>query len=138
MSINNLSYSWPSDFPVGVPENCGVIPAQGKVYRLVRTIPPTELDFQKHRDEKPDYEYRSKDIPKSYGVSFWSTLSTIRQAEKNYPAPEQYGKWQTVCGTLFPALGVITETAETNGHITLWVQKGAEPHKHIKDEVKES
>jgi len=137
MSNNSLDYSWPVDFPEGVPENCDVVPAEGWVYRLVRTIPPTEVDFQRHRDEKPDYVYDTKDIPKSYGVSFWSKLSKIRRVEKNYPAPEQYGQWQTVCGSLCPELGVIPAAIEKSGHITLWVQEGAEPHRHIQDEVKE-
>jgi hypothetical protein len=137
MSIDSLKYCWPVDFPKGTPEDCDVIPAEGRVYRLVRSIPPTEIDFQRHREEKPDYVYITKDIPKSYGVSFWSKLSKIRRIEKNYPAPEQYANWHTVCGNLCPELGVVPAAIEISGHVTLWVQEGAEPHKHIKDEVEE-
>ncbi|MCU8073829.1 hypothetical protein [Shewanella sp. SM29] len=137
MSIDSLNYCWPADFPEDVPKSSDVIPAEGRVYRLVRTVPPTGIDFQRHRDEKPDYVYYTKDIPMSYGVSFWSKLSRIRNVEKNYPAPEQFGRWQTVCGNLCPELGVIPVVIQNNGHVTLWVQEGAEPHKHIKDEVEE-
>ncbi|CAH6795391.1 conserved hypothetical protein [Vibrio chagasii] len=132
-----MDYVWPANFPEGIPENCDVTPAEGFVYRLVRTVPPTKLDFQIHREEKPDYVYDTKDIPKSYGVSFWSKLSKIRRVEKNYPAPEQYGQWQTVCGKLAHTLGVVPSEVAKDGHVTLWVQEGAEPHKHIKDEVVE-
>ncbi|NLS13615.1 hypothetical protein HGP28_12000 [Vibrio sp. SM6] len=134
---DNLNYKWPADFPEGIPEICDVVPAQGKVYRLVRTFPPTEQDFQRHRDEKPGYVYRTKDIPKSYGVSFWSKLSKIKRIAKNYPFPEQFGAWQTVSGNLCPELGVIPAELALDGHVTLWVQEGAEPHKHIKEEVVE-
>ncbi|BCV48720.1 hypothetical protein AYI85_13595 [Shewanella algae] len=137
MSDDKLNYCWPEDFPEGVPDSCDVVPAEGWVYRLVRTIPPKEVDFRRHRDEKPDYVYYSKDIPKSYGVSFWSELSKIKRVERNYPFPEQYGNWQTVCGNLTPELGVIPVKREISGHITLWVQDGAEPHKHINNEVEE-
>ncbi len=132
----NLDYCWPSDFPDGVPEKCDVSPAEGTAYRLVRTIPPTEVDFQRHRDENADYVYNTKDINKSYGVSLWTKLSKIRRVEKNYPAPEQYGEWRTVSGDLCPELGVIH--TRRDGHITLWMQEGAEPHKHINIEVNES
>lgn len=138
MSNNILNYTWPIDFPEGIPEKIGVIPARGKVYRLVRTIPPQKIDFQRHRDEKPNYCYSKKHIPYSYGISFWNKLTKIKRIEKNYPAPEQFGHWETVCGNLSPSLGVIPAELEKNGHITLWVQEGAEPHKHVKDKVKES
>lgn len=133
----NTDYCWPADFPEGIPEKCGVVPAEGKVYRLVRTTPPTEVDFQRHRDEKPGYRYSRKDLPKSYGISFWSKLSKIQRVEKNYPYPEQYGEWQTVCGNLTAELGVIPEEMSPDGHITLWVPEDAKPHKHIKNKVEE-
>ena len=128
-----LDYTWPTDFPEDIPESCDPIPAEGKVYRLVRTIPPTEVDFQKHRDEKPDYEYLTKDIPLSYGMSFFTTLSKLKRKTGNYPAPEQFERWLMVCGHLVPELGVIKEKS---GHVTLWAQQGALPHKYIKEEVK--
>jgi hypothetical protein len=138
MSNSSLNYTWPADFPEGIPEEADVVPAKGKVYRLVRTIPPMEVDFQRHRDEKPDFVYPTKDIPKSYGMSFWTKLAKIHRIERNYPFPEQYGQWQTVCGNLSPELGVIPAVTEKDGHVTLWAQDGAKPHKYIKDEVKKS
>lgn len=138
MSQHNFKYTWPADFPEDIPDSCDVIPAEGKVYRLVRTIPPTEVDFRKHRDEKPDYAYLTKDIPLSYGMSFFSKLAKLKRKTKNYPAPEQYAHWQTVCGELIPDLGVIPKEQEKSGHITLWAQEGAQPHKYIREEVKEA
>ncbi|UPR28733.1 hypothetical protein IS519_12510 [Vibrio crassostreae] len=138
MSKSSADYRWPADFPEGIPEKCDVIPATGKVYRLVRSIPPTKADFQRYRDEKPHVVYPTKDIPKSYGLSLWTKLSKIKAIANNYPYPEQYGNWKTVCGDLKPELGVIPNRTEKNGHVTLWVQEGAEPHKFLKDEVEES
>ncbi len=131
----NINYTWPADFPEDIPESCNPIPAEGKVYRLVRTIPPTEVDFQKHRDEHPDYVYVTKDKPLSYGMSFFTTLSKLKRKTGNYPAPEQYESWQTVCGELVPELGVIKIES---GHVTLWAQQGALPHQYIREEVKEA
>ncbi len=137
MSNDSLNYNWPADFPKGIPDKVGVVPAEGKVYRLVRSIPPKKIDFQRYRDEKPHFIFPTKDIPKSYGISFWTKLTKIQRVEKNYPFPEQYGHWQTAYGSLCPELGVIPSDVEKNGHVTLWVQEGAEPHKYIKDEVTE-
>lgn len=137
MTEQKTKYSWPADYPENIPESCDVVPAEGKVYRLVRTIPPTPIDFQRHRDEKPTYRYRTNDEKaKSWGISFWSKLAKIKRIEQNYPFPEQYGSWHTVCGNLCAELGVIPAETSKDGHVTLWVQQGAEPHNHIKDEVK--
>ncbi|MBT0585580.1 hypothetical protein [Alteromonas oceanisediminis] len=130
-----IQYTWPSDFPEGIPENCEPSPAEGVVYRLVRTIPPTEIDFQKHRDEHPDYVYVTKDKPLSFGMSFFTSLAKLKRKTRNYPAPEQYKLWQTVCGELVPELGVIKEKS---GHVTLWAQEGALPHQYINEEAIEA
>lgn len=131
------TYRWPKGFPTEIFDKCGVIAAEGRVYRLVRTTPPTKVDFQPHRVEKPNYKYAPKDIHKSYGISFWSKLSKIQRIAKNYPFPEQYGDWHTVYGNLTADLGVIPEEMTPDGHVTLWASEGAEPHKHIKHEVEE-
>ncbi|HFQ5300984.1 TPA: hypothetical protein ACGVAU_000636 [Vibrio vulnificus] len=136
MSDQILDYTWPADFPEGIPLDLGVVPAEGKVYRLVRTIPPTEVDFLRHRDEKPKYPYTKEEIPLSYGLSVWSKLDKLRRIEKNYPAPDQLGNWKTACGNLCHQLGVIPKEIKNDGHITLWVQEGQEPHNHFLQEVK--
>ena len=131
------AYCWPADFPEGIPDGLDVVPAEGKVYRLVRTVPPTEVDFRRHRDEKPKYPYSTEEIVLSYGLSVWSKLDSLRRKQKNFPAPEQLGRWKTACGNLLPQLGVIPKDISKNGHITLWVQEGQQPHIHFQEEVKE-
>lgn len=131
----NIEYCWPIDFPEDVPCKDKVVPAQGAVYRLVRTIPPENIDFQRHRDEKPNYPYTREQIPLSYGVSFWSKLDKIKRVKDNYPCPEQYESWKVATGNLTPDLGVVPEELSIDGHITLWVQDGVEPHKYIKNGV---
>lgn len=136
MSNSKIAYEWPSDFPDGLPENQDVVPAEGIVYRLVRTIPPTDLDFQRHCDEKPEYSYTSEQKLLSYGVSVWSKLDKLQRKMRNFPAPEQYGNWKVAVGGLVPELGVVHKNIPSNGHITLWLQLGAAPHNYVKDEVK--
>jgi hypothetical protein len=131
MSSNNAEYCWPADFPEGIPEELDVIPAEGKVYRLVKNTPPTEDDFLMHRVEYPRYKYSQNDIPKSYGVSFWTRLSRIQRIRKNYPKPEQFGGRVVVSGELCGGLGVIPSEVARDGHVTLWTQEGAKPHLHI-------
>lgn len=137
MTDNNISHTFPKDFPAGLPDDQGVTPAEGQVYRLVRDIPPNEIDFQRHRDEKPDYPYTREQLPLSYGMSFWTKLDKLKRKKKNFPAPEQYSEWKIAYGTLVAELGVIPKEIFSNGHVTLWAAIDAEPHLHIKHEVEE-
>ena len=127
-----IEYVWPQDFTDGVPPE-EAIPANGKVFRLVKAIPPKEDDFLQHNIEKPNYPYREERArKKGYGVSLWNTLHKVKRAGKNYPAPEQLGEWLIASGELVAELGVIYKSK--NGHISLWKQLGAEPHLHIKNQ----
>lgn len=65
------------------------------------------------------------------------SLMNATQVAQNYPCPEQYGNWHTVCGDLCSELGVIPRDMTINGHVTLWVQEGAKPHEHISHKVDE-
>ncbi|ODX29214.1 hypothetical protein [Vibrio parahaemolyticus] len=131
MSGNSINYCWPADFPEGVPEELGVAPAEGKVYRLVRSCPPTKEDFLIHRIEYPSRRYSKTEEPKSYGISFWSKLSKIKRVQQNYPSPEQFGERVIVTGNLVHEFGVIPSEPAKDGHITLWAQEGTELHLHI-------
>lgn len=127
-----IQYVWPEDFVDGVPPD-EAEPAQGKVYRLVKAIPPQEDDFIQHNIEKPNYVYRDERTRlQGYGVSLWNTLHKVKKAGKNYPAPEQLGKWLIASGDLVADLGVIYKSK--NGHVSLWKQKGAEPHLHVNNQ----
>lgn len=128
---SNADYIWPISFPEGIPEKLNVVPAAGKVYRLVRNMPPCASDFLMHREEFPDYEYQDTDVYKSYGVSFWSKLSKVQKIKRNYPKPEQFGTRVIACGELRSTLGVIPAEKSRDGHVTLWLQEGAEPHLYI-------
>lgn len=124
------NYVWPKDFVDGVPPE-EAVPANGKVFRLVKAIPPAEDDFLQHNVEKPKYFYRDeRELKKGYGVSLWCTLHKVKRAGKNYPAPEQLGCWLIASGELIEELGVIYKSK--NGHVSLWKQQGAKPHLYIK------
>ena len=60
MSNSDITYQWPADFPEGLPESQDVVPANGRVCRLVDCVPPNDKDFKRHRDEKPDYTYNTE------------------------------------------------------------------------------
>lgn len=138
MNDNQIIYEWPTDFPKGLPDNQDVIAASGEVCRLVDCIPPKDSDFKRHRDEKPDYTYNTeKKRLLSYGVSFWSSVEAAKYVKAKYPAKEQFGLKKIVSGVLIPELGVIPKKKTRDGHVTLWKQVGAEPHKHVMDEVEE-
>ncbi|WP_188009228.1 hypothetical protein [Grimontia hollisae] len=131
MSTKYAQYCWPDSFPEGVPEDLDVMPAEGRVYRLVRNIPPTPKDFLMHRMENPDRRYSTDQVPMSYGVSFWTKLSKIQKVKRNYPKPEQFGTSIVVSGNLCNELGVIPKEVASDGHVTLWAQDGAEPHLYV-------
>lgn len=138
MSDLNIEHQWPEDFPDGLPENQDVVPANGKVYRLVNECPSTINDFKRHRDEEHDYTYNTtKKRMLSYGVSFWGTLDAAKMIKAKYPAENQFGLKKIVIGTLVPELGVVTKKTSKDSHITLWKQVGAEPHPHFIVEVDE-
>ncbi|MFC4701283.1 hypothetical protein ACFO4O_14010 [Glaciecola siphonariae] len=127
-----IDYNWPQDFIEGVPPQ-EATPANGKVYRLVKSIPPQEDDFLQHNVEKPNYPYRDELArKKGFGVSLWSTLHKVKRAGKNYPAPNQLGEWLIASGELVVELGVIYKSK--NGHVSLWKQCGAKPHLHMKNQ----
>ena len=131
--MDEIVYNWPLDFPENCPELEKCLPAQGKVFRMVDNVPPTELDFQITRIESPGKTFSSnKEIKQSYGVSVWAKLQKIIRTKKRYPAENQFGNKKIVSGELVDDLGVIAK--EKNGHITLWLQIGAKPHLYINNE----
>ncbi|GAA6170957.1 hypothetical protein NBRC116592_06270 [Colwellia sp. KU-HH00111] len=132
--VSKANYEWPDGFPPGVPIE-EAIPASGKVYRLVKNIPPTEQDFQMYREDRPDIHFTKDKIPFSYGVSVWSELSRIVREKERYPSPEQFGNKTIVGGELTDDLGLMYACTVNEGHVTLWSQEGAEPHLQICEEI---
>ena len=126
---NNVSYTWPTDYPKDTPPN-GSAPADGYVYRFASTVPPTADDFNMYRIDNPtcDHSIRKEGI--TYGLSLWNRLDRIQKKKLLYPKPEQFGNKHIVGGELIPELGATRNTL-TRNHITLWKQVDAEPHLHI-------
>jgi dipeptidyl aminopeptidase/acylaminoacyl peptidase len=132
--VQKFNYNWPEGFPEGVPVE-EAVPASGMVYRLVENIPPTELDFQMYRKERPDIRIAKEKIPYSYGVSVWSKLSKILRQKERYPKPEQFGNKKVVGGELTEDLGLMYVCTVDKGHVTLWGQEGAKPHLQVCEEI---
>lgn len=133
--IESGRYKWPEEFPEGIPDE-NTVPASGKVYRLVSSIPPTEEDFEMHKIDNPRYSYKRDDKDKAYGVSFWAIFDKCLDAKKKYSAPEQFGNKLIAYGNLIPDLGVIPKELSKDGHLTLWKQVGAKPHLYVCNEEK--
>lgn len=132
---HNQEYSWPMDFPEGTPPE-DAKPATGKVFRLVKNLPPKEEDFLSTRKEK-HYTHRKQSKSNealTYGVSLWNDKNELTKVIERYPSPEQLGGRFIAYGELKPILGKISHTFG-KGHITLWKQQDAKPHLYINKEA---
>ncbi|MCJ8348270.1 hypothetical protein [Moritella sp.] len=129
---DSQTYVWPKEYPIDVPSK-DAKPAVGYVYRLVSQVPPTQDDFKITRLDNTNRKFKKIEISGSYGLSLWSTLESMIRAKKRYFYAEQYGNKKIVGGELCPTLGVIVKN--TDDHVTLWKQDGAEPHRHICEEA---
>ena len=76
-----IEYAWPDDFIDGIPPKTSA-PAQGKVFRLVDTIPPIESDFRQTREENPNRTYNTIEAKRmSFGVSFWADIEELKKKQ---------------------------------------------------------
>jgi hypothetical protein len=123
-----IEYAWPDDFIDGIPPKTSA-PAQGKVFRLVDTIPPIESDFRQTREENPNRTYNTIEAKRMpFGVSFWADIEELKKKQHKYR--KALGKKKVVSGVLVPELGFATDPDKIS-HRTLWKQIGSEPHLHI-------
>lgn len=126
-------YKWPSTFPKGVPPE-GVLPANGRVYRAVKRVPPDESDFLTTREDNPRREFvTTVEKQRSHGVSFFNKMDVLKDKVRRYQALQNR---IIVHGNLLSALGVVSSNNK-NGHLTLWKCIGSKPHECINVPVSE-
>lgn len=103
-----------------LPENCppdsaAEIQETGCVFRLVRSLPPTESDFQSQRTENPDRPFSGVSECQACGLSVFLQRS---DAEKKLKLPKMRGR--KVCRVALGAgAGYIDKTGRASHH-TWW------------------
>jgi hypothetical protein len=121
------SAAWPAYYPPGVPPPTAT-DAAGVGYRLVRTVPPTDVDF---RSSFEDYAARGKTIPpdklwKGCGTSLHTDVAGSRATRSRFPPLRQR---RIVVGTLTAMHGkmMATDDGFHPSHVTVWFRVGAAP-----------
>lgn len=106
---------FPDDWPPGCPPD-DAPPASGKVYRIVRTSPPTAADFRSHREmgKLPD-----ADPCLRRGLSMFQTVEGAMHARELFR--RRLGKF-IACGTLASEHGKLKPTPSRTlpNHVTWW------------------
>lgn len=113
---------WPKHYPPNCP--CpDSIDAQGIVYRLVRTLPPTPKDFKPSKIEPQD-KYGDPKCLKC-AISVFGELSDLNQAKDRY---RHFRERVIIKFELNPRMGKIKPTpSDFCSHITWWIPEGIDP-----------
>ncbi|MBP0016000.1 MAG: hypothetical protein J7647_00395 [Cyanobacteria bacterium SBLK] len=113
---------WPDFFPDGVPPE-NAIPAAGKAFRIVASIPPTDSDFLSNVEKYPDRSY-GENLWMACGLSFHRQLECSKRTRKRFPALR---KCRIALGILKPEHGVQLETGNRKfpSHFTVWKRQDA-------------
>lgn len=123
-----LACSFPMDYCEQLPEGCPPpraeeIREEREVYRLVRSNPPSEWDFQSHRARYPAKSFRDECRARALSVN-----ESAQNALMTMKLPTMKGKALLVCRvTLTPGAGCILQTGGNGGHYSWWVARGFEP-----------
>lgn len=114
---------WPTFFPCDCPPRAAT-PATGVVFRLVRSDPPTQLDFRAWRSEWP--RRRANDECIACGASVTDTEADADALRGSVPAFE--GRY-IARGTLEAGDGVTTPTPSQRArtHRTWWIADDVQP-----------
>ncbi|HDJ1438101.1 TPA: hypothetical protein PPN70_000499 [Serratia rubidaea] len=102
--------------------------ASGIVYRLVKSIPPTEQCFVATHIEQPHRHLTCKTLEKKqavYGTSVW--VSKERILEVMASLPEAFRQKKLASGTVSANMGKMRKTRE-DGHFTLWLRTNSNIH----------
>lgn len=120
---------WPDFFPpdLELPPKDSV-DATGTVYRLVRSIPPTEECFWATHQEQPNRHEKCNTLEKKqavYGTSVWINKELLLEAMESLP--EALKQRKLASGIVNASMGKMRKTLE-EGHITLWLRKKSQIH----------
>lgn len=109
------------------PPNCppaSATAADGVVFRLLMTSPPTELDFASHRERQPGKTFSNP--CDACGVSVVREAADVTQLLAMPALRDRPFVWR---GVLRPEMGVLAPTPSRRlpSHHTWWVQGNAKP-----------
>ncbi|MGK7929183.1 MAG: hypothetical protein AB4290_28760 [Spirulina sp.] len=121
----NQKSEWPDFFPNGVPPS-DAIPAEGRAFRIVASIPTTDSDFLSNVEKYPDRSY-GENLWMACGLSFHRQLECSKRTRKRFPALR---KCRIAVGMLKPEHGVQlkTGTRKFPSHFTVWKWKDVLMH----------
>ncbi len=120
---------WPDFFPpeLGLPPK-DALDATGTVYRLVRSIPPTEECFWSTHQEQPSRHEKCNTLEKKqavYGTSVWVSKECLLEVIEYLPHALRQRKLAS--GVVYASMGKMRKTLE-EGHFTLWLRKNSQVH----------
>lgn len=120
---------WPDFYPpeLELPP-VDAVDAEGVVYRLVASIPPTSKCFLSTHEENPQRckkNYTLQEKQMVFGTSVWDSKDFLLEASAYLPEALRLRKLAS--GKLSAGMGKMKRTSE-QGHITLWLRKGSNIH----------
>lgn len=77
------AHEWPEFFPPDVPPSSAT-PAEGIAFRIVKTIPSSEADFQSAFENSPQRQFTPSDIGIQFGISFHRQLNCSKKTRARY------------------------------------------------------
>lgn len=104
------------DLPQDCPESVGgtEIVETRVLYRLVRSIPPKERDFDSESKKFPDRRYKGKECEAS-GLSVWDTLDAVKIQQRRFRGAMRILRMELGLGS-----GYIAKTFKNPAHWTWW------------------
>ncbi|MBS4687654.1 hypothetical protein J4G63_10435 [Aeromonas sobria] len=131
MQKNDDKDGWPDFYPSDLalpPKDASDANAEEMVYRLVKSIPPTEKCFLCTHQEQPNRHKHCHTVEEKqavYGTSVWNSKDLL--VEVMASLPEALKERKLACGTISAGVGKIRKTLVT-GHFTLWLKKNSRVH----------
>ena len=128
---NDDKDGWPDFYPCDLaltPIDAFDANAEEVVYRLVKSIPPTEKCFFCTHQEQPNRHKQCHTLEEKqavYGTSVWNSKDLL--VEVMASLPEALKQRKLACGTISAGMGKIRKTLVA-GHFTLWLKKNSRVH----------
>ena len=122
---------WPDFYPSDLalpPKDASDASTEEMLYRLVKSIPPTEMCFLATHQEQPNRHKKCYTLEQKqavYGTSVWDSRELL--VEVMASLPEALKQHKLARGTISAGMGKIRNTLVA-GHLTLWLKKNSRVH----------
>ncbi|EGL0822299.1 hypothetical protein IPX38_001868 [Escherichia coli] len=127
---------WPDFYPSDLvlpPKDATDLNPEEMVYRLVKTIPPTEMCFLATHQEQPNRHKKCITLEEKqavYGTSVWNSKELLIEVMASLP--EALKQRKLACGKLSVGMGKMRKTLVA-GHFTLWLKKNSRVHLNFRE-----